>query len=157
MSPIFCLRARASTQGPGSRSTTATRKRAPFILADLLHVCIHIHTVCCVSQQTCLLCHTAEISAVSHRRHVCWVTQRTCLLFPTVHMSVVSQSRHFSCVDLLWHRRFRFGSLSPWYISIHAHYIDDFALLIFMYMYRSEATSRFSGELETLKATHKTD
>ena len=32
--------------------------------------------VCCVIQQTCLLCHTADMSAVRHSR----VTQQTCLL-----------------------------------------------------------------------------
>ena len=35
------------------------------------------------AQQTCLLWHTADMSAVSHNRHVCCVTQQTCLLCDT--------------------------------------------------------------------------
>ena len=43
----------------------------------------HRGHVCCAIQQTCLLCHTADmstvshsrLSAVSHRRHICCVTQ----------------------------------------------------------------------------------
>ena len=40
----------------------------------------HGEHVCCVRQQTCLLCHTADVSAVSHSGHVCCVTEQTCLL-----------------------------------------------------------------------------
>ena len=40
-------------------------------------------------QQTCLLCDTAETSAVSHSRHVCCATQQTCLLCQTADMSAV--------------------------------------------------------------------
>ena len=58
----------------------------------------HSRHVCCVSQQTCLLCHTADMSAVSHSRHVCCVTQQTCLLCHTADMSAVSHSRHVCCV-----------------------------------------------------------
>ena len=40
-------------------------------------------------QQTCLPCHTADMSAVKHSRHVCYVT----LLCGTADMSSVSQSK----------------------------------------------------------------
>ena len=33
--------------------------------------------------------HTADMSAVSHARHVCCVTQQTCLLCDTASMSAV--------------------------------------------------------------------
>ena len=39
--------------------------------------------VCCVTQQTCLPCPTADMSAISHSRHVRFVTQHTCLLCHT--------------------------------------------------------------------------
>ena len=35
------------------------------------------------SQQTCLLCHTADMSAVCHTGRVCRVTQQTRLLYHT--------------------------------------------------------------------------
>ena len=57
----------------------------------------HSSHVCCVTQQTCLLCHTADMSAVSDSRHVCRVTQQTYLLCHTADMSPVSYSRHGSC------------------------------------------------------------
>ena len=40
-----------------------------------------------------LLCHTADMPAVSHSRHVWCVTQQTCLLCDTADMSAVRQSR----------------------------------------------------------------
>ena len=40
---------------------------------------------CCVTKQTCLLCQTKDMTAVSQSRHVCLV-------------SVVSYSRHVCCV-----------------------------------------------------------
>ena len=40
-------------------------------------------------QQTCLLCETADISAVSQSRHACCVTQQTRLLCRTADMSAV--------------------------------------------------------------------
>ena len=66
----------------------------------------------CVTQQTCLLCHTANMSAVSHSM-TCLLyqaaTQQSCLLCRTADMSVVSrsntavmsdesESRHVCCV-----------------------------------------------------------
>ena len=39
-----------------------------------------------------LLCHTADMSAVSHGRHACCVTQQTRLLCHTADMSAVSHS-----------------------------------------------------------------
>ena len=52
--------------------------------------------VTCVIQQTCLtclVCDTADMSAVSDNRHVCGVTQQTCLLCDTADMSPVSDNR----------------------------------------------------------------
>ena len=54
--------------------------------------------VCCVTQQGCLLCHTAGMSAVSRSRHVCCFTQQTCLLYTTADKSAVPHSRHVCCV-----------------------------------------------------------
>ena len=50
--------------------------------------------VCGVTQQTCLLCDTADMSAVPHSKHVCRVTQQTCLLCHTADRSAVRHSRH---------------------------------------------------------------
>ena len=63
--------------------------------------CLPPHTaviVCCDTQQTCLLCDTADMSAVSHSRHVCCVKQQTCLLCQAADMSAVSRSRHVCCI-----------------------------------------------------------
>ena len=49
---------------------------------------IHVRRV---TQQTCLPCRTADMSAVSHSRHVCCVAQQTCLLCHTADMSAVSR------------------------------------------------------------------
>ena len=57
----------------------------------------HSRHVFCVTQQTCLLCHTADMSAVSHSRHVCCDTQQTCLLCHTADMSAASRNRHVCC------------------------------------------------------------
>ena len=60
--------------------------------------------VCCVTQQTCLLCHTEGMSAVSHMsavghvRHACCGTRQTCLLCRTADMSAVSRNRHDCCL-----------------------------------------------------------
>ena len=47
--------------------------------ADMSAVSHHNRHVCCVTQQTCLLNHTADKSAVSHSRHGCCVARQTCL------------------------------------------------------------------------------
>ena len=60
--------------------------------ADLSAVWRSRH-VCCVTQQRCLLCDTADMFAV----HVCCITQQTCLLWDTAAMSV-SCSEHVCCV-----------------------------------------------------------
>ena len=69
----------------------------------------------CVTQQTCLLYDTADVSAVSHgrqsllghtagmstashSRQFCCVTHQTCLLCHTAGTSAVSHSKHFCCV-----------------------------------------------------------
>ena len=44
---------------------------------------------CCVTQQTFLLCVTADMSAVRHGRDVCCETQPICLLSETADMSAV--------------------------------------------------------------------
>ena len=54
--------------------------------------------VCCDTQQTCLLCDTTDMSAVSHSKHVCCVRQQTCLLHDTADMSAVSGTRHVCSV-----------------------------------------------------------
>ena len=46
--------------------------------------------VCRVKQQTCLLCHTANMFALSHSKYVCCVTQQTRLRCHTSDMSFVS-------------------------------------------------------------------
>ena len=58
----------------------------------------HSRHVCCHPQQTCLLCDTADMTAVSHSRHDCCVTQQTCWPCPTADMSAVSHSRSVRCV-----------------------------------------------------------
>ena len=58
----------------------------------------HRRHVCCVTQQTCLLCHTADMSTVSHSRYVYSVAQQTCLLCDMADVSAVSHSRHICCV-----------------------------------------------------------
>ena len=45
--------------------------------------------VCCDTQQTCLLCDKADMSAASNNRHVCCVKQQTCLLCRTADMSAM--------------------------------------------------------------------
>ena len=45
--------------------------------------------VCCVAQQTWLLCHTEDISALPHSSHVCCETRQTCLLCDTTDTSAV--------------------------------------------------------------------
>ena len=49
--------------------------------------------------QTCLLCGTAGVSAVSRSRLVCHVTQQTCLLCDTADTCAAWRSRHFFCVN----------------------------------------------------------
>ena len=49
------------------------------------------------TQHTCLLCHTADMSALPDSRHVCYVTQQTVLLGYKADMSDVSHSRHVCC------------------------------------------------------------
>ena len=67
----------------------------------------HRRQVCCVIHQTCLLCHTAEMSAVSdttdrsavsHSRHFFRLKQQTHPLRDTTDMSAVRHSRHVCCV-----------------------------------------------------------
>ena len=48
----------------------------------------------CVTQQTCLLWDTADMSVARRSRHVCCATQQTCLLCDKMDMSAVSHSRH---------------------------------------------------------------
>ena len=48
--------------------------------------------------QTRLLCHTAEMSAASHRRHVCCVTEQTCQMSETADMPAEWHSKRVCCV-----------------------------------------------------------
>ena len=61
-----------------------------------MHACMHVlcRHVSGATRQTCLLCHTTDVSAVPHSKHVCCVTQQRCLLCRTADMSAVSHSRH---------------------------------------------------------------
>ena len=65
------------------------------------HAVSHSRHVYCVTQQTCLRCHTADMFAVSHSRHVCCVAQQ-------IYRSAVSHSRQACCLThqtcLLCHR-----------------------------------------------------
>ena len=45
-------------------------------------------------QQTCLLCDTADMSAVSHSRHVCCATRQACLLCRTTESPQNKQSHN---------------------------------------------------------------
>ena len=51
-----------------------------------------------VPSHTCVLSHTADMSAVWHSRHVRCVTQQSCLLCDTADMSAMSHSRQVCCV-----------------------------------------------------------
>ena len=50
---------------------------------------IHRSPRVAMRQQTCLMCDTADMSAVSHSRNVCCATQQTCLLCHTADMSAM--------------------------------------------------------------------
>ena len=94
-------------------STRKLTERAWFS-DDVQLPVLHSRHVCCVRQQKCLLCHTADMSAVANSRHaccvtadmsvvlhsrrVCCVTEQTCLLCHTANMSAVSHSRQVCCV-----------------------------------------------------------
>ena len=54
------------------------RLRALFVKQQTCLLC---------TQQTRLLCHIADMSAVSHSRRVCCITQQTCLLCHTAGFS----------------------------------------------------------------------
>ena len=69
----------------------------------------HSRHVCCVTQQTCLLCHTADMSAVSHGRHVCCATQQACLLSHTADTPL--KSNYFL---LGFREKPRLDSMVPW-------------------------------------------
>ena len=89
----------------------------------------HSRHVCCLTQQTCLLRHTADVSAVSHGRHVCCVTQPTCLLSHT------SNSRHVYCAAqqtmlAVWRSRHCLGPNGAFWTR---HQIRN--CHIYMYMY----------------------
>ena len=56
-------------------SLVAHPKTHPFSADNAC--CARLPTVCCVTQQTCLRLHTADMSAVSHNGHVCCVTRDT--------------------------------------------------------------------------------
>ena len=79
--------------GPWVYIDDSYQKVRPLFLRPSL-VCMYKHMVCCVTRQTCLLCHTSDMSAVSQSRHVCHVTQQTCLLCHTADKSAASHSRH---------------------------------------------------------------
>ena len=52
-------------------ATSAHARESGWIASVVaLGKCGSLHFVCCVTQETCLLRHTADMSAVSHSRHV---------------------------------------------------------------------------------------
>ena len=60
-----------------------------------MSVVSHSRHVCCVAQQELALCHTAGMSAVSNSRDVCFGKQQTCLLCHAADMCVVQHSRRW--------------------------------------------------------------
>ena len=81
---------RADTQGPGT-GPRAQGTRGARVNTSAVRHSIRVY---CVTQQTCVLCDTADMSTMSHDRHVCYVTQQTCVLRNTADMSTMSHSRH---------------------------------------------------------------
>ena len=69
---------------------TPPPRMTPDDTAWAIHGSPRVH----IRQQTCLLCHTADMSAVGRSRHVCFVRKHTCLLCDTADRSAVSHSRH---------------------------------------------------------------
>ena len=52
----------------------------------------------CATQWTLLLCHTADMPAVSHGRHVCCVTRQTSMLRHAADRCAAPRSRRVCCV-----------------------------------------------------------
>ena len=59
--------------------------------------CMYRHSLLCLTADMSAVSHRS-MSALSRSRHVFCVTQQTCLLCHTADMSAVSPSRHDSCV-----------------------------------------------------------
>ena len=72
-----------------TRSIVYLGARMMYLLC-ICHAHVYAHVL---AQQTCMLCHTADVSTVSHSRHVCCATQQTCLPCHQADMSAVSRSR----------------------------------------------------------------
>ena len=65
-----------------------------FVCEELIPTADQLQLELCKSlpqatQQTCLLCDTADMSVVGHSRNVCCVTWQTCLLRNIADMSAV--------------------------------------------------------------------
>ena len=55
---------------PKGRGEISLRKRWP-------RARFYVRPVCCVTQQTCVLCQRTDMSDLSHCKHVCCLTQQT--------------------------------------------------------------------------------
>ena len=78
-----------------STADMSTVSHSRHVRSVTQQTCLLCHTAdmsCCVTQQTCLLCGAAGMITVLHNRHVCCTTQQTCLLCHTA--EAVSHSRH---------------------------------------------------------------
>ena len=106
----------------GKKRTSRKRNENGEGAIDKRNVVRHSRHVCCLAQQTCLLRHTADMSAAQQSgqsfcvtqktclpcdtAHICCVSQQACLLWDTADMSsmqhqtlfVASHSRHVCCV-----------------------------------------------------------
>ena len=116
--PGFVSQAGGASPPPATQTTVLRRVAGggspypPFLRPPALS---HSRNVCRVTQQTCLLsntadmssgscgrhvllCHTVAMSAMSHSGHVSCVTQQTCMLWHTADVSAVWHNRHVCCV-----------------------------------------------------------
>ena len=72
-----------------NKTTVLRRLAGEWRLAADMSAVSHSRHVCCVTLQTCALCHTADMSAVPHSRHACCFTQQTYRLCHTGDMSAL--------------------------------------------------------------------
>ena len=96
---------------------------------------------CRVTLQTCLLCHTADMSAASHRRHIYCVTQQTCLLCRTAEMSAVSRNGHVCCVSRGMDFQSSFWTPSAFTLCFRNDQLPYIYIYIYIYTYVYICTS----------------
>ena len=85
--------------GGASPSPAATQNQGFVSLARRTILLCHKADMSAVSHIRHLLCDTADMSSLSHSRHVCCVTRQTCLMCHTADMSAVSQPADMSAVS----------------------------------------------------------